>query len=60
VLGKFLKLVFEEYAARGILDSSDFMKRHAIQRVTLSDIFLNQNTHPSEASFYETLRFQSQ
>jgi hypothetical protein len=50
----------KEYAARGILDSPEFMKRHAIQRVTLSDIFLNQNTHPSEASFYEILRFQSQ
>lgn len=42
VLGKLLKIVFEEYAARGLLDSSEFMKRNAIERVTLSSIFLRQ------------------
>ena len=45
VLGKFLKVVFEEYAARGFLDSADFMKLHAIERVKLSAIFCMQNAH---------------
>ncbi|MDR2688256.1 MAG: hypothetical protein LBB76_00665 [Azoarcus sp.] len=42
VLGKFLKIVFEAYAARGVLDSAAFMKLHSIERVTLSSIFLHK------------------
>lgn len=50
VLGKFLKVVFEEYAARGLLDSAEFMKLHEIERVKLSGIFLNQNTHVAKSA----------
>lgn len=48
VLGKFLKVVFEEYATRGLLDSTDFMKSHAVERVNLSSIFRIQNGHPEK------------
>lgn len=48
--GKFLKVVFEEYAARGLLDSAGFMKLHEIERVKLSGIFLNQNTHATKST----------
>jgi hypothetical protein len=39
VLGKFLKLVFSEYALLGVLDSPDFMRTQNIKRVTLSAVF---------------------
>jgi hypothetical protein len=39
VLGKFLKVVFEEYDRLGLLDSSEHMESKAIARVTLSSIF---------------------
>jgi hypothetical protein len=45
VLGKFLKIVFDEHAARGLLDSAEFMKIYSIERVTLSSIFLRQRSH---------------
>lgn len=45
VLGKFLKIVFEEHAARGVLDSREFMSRYSIERVTLNSIFLRQTSH---------------
>lgn len=48
VLGKFLKVVFEEYAAHHLLDSPEFMKLHAIERVTLSSIFNSRNSHAAK------------
>ena len=42
VLGKFLKIVFEKYAARDLLDSADYMAAHAVERITLSSIFHHQ------------------
>ncbi len=44
VLGKFLKIVFQEYTARGVLDSTEFMNLYSIERVTLSSIFLRQTS----------------
>ncbi|WP_083214946.1 HNH endonuclease [Immundisolibacter cernigliae] len=41
VLGKFLKVVFDEYAAHDLLDSAEYMRNHAVERITLSDIFLH-------------------
>lgn len=41
VLGKFLKVVFEAYAARDLLDSVEYMQCHAIERVSLSSVFLD-------------------
>lgn len=49
VLGKFLKVVFEEYSVHNLLDSTEFMKLHAIERVTLSSIFLNQASRKGKA-----------
>ena len=43
VLGKFLKLVFEEYSARELLDSTEYMRRHTVERMSLSSIFLDQS-----------------
>lgn len=48
VLGKFLKVVFEEYAAHHLLDSQEFMKLYAIERLTLSSIFTNRNSHAAK------------
>lgn len=42
VLGKLLKTLFYEYEARGLLDSIEFMKNNAIERMTLSSIFRHQ------------------
>lgn len=42
VLGKFLKVVFEKYAASDLLDSTDYMVTHAVERITLSSIFHRQ------------------
>ena len=39
VLGKFLKVVFEEYSARDLLDSTEYMRAHAVERVSLSAVF---------------------
>ena len=39
VLGKFLKVVFEEYERHQLLDSIDFMQNHRIERISLSSIF---------------------
>lgn len=39
VLGKFLKLVFDAYDRAGVIDSSEYMKLHCIERVTLGRIF---------------------
>ena len=39
VLGKFLKIVFEEHERRNLLDSREYMKNQAIERITLSSIF---------------------
>ena len=44
VLGKFLKVVFEEYERRQLVDSAEFMKNHRIERVSLSSIFLRHIT----------------
>lgn len=41
VLGKFLKVVFEEYSARDLLDSTEYMRAHAVERVSLSSVFLD-------------------
>ncbi|WBY02787.1 HNH endonuclease [Ramlibacter tataouinensis] len=49
VLGKLLKLLFEAYDRRGLLDSTDFMKAHAVQRTSLSKIF-REVTGSGEAS----------
>ena len=43
VLGKFLKLVFEEYSARELLDSTEYMRRHTVERMSLSSIFLDRS-----------------
>ncbi|MDP2785759.1 MAG: HNH endonuclease signature motif containing protein [Sulfurimicrobium sp.] len=42
VLGKFLKVVFDKYASQYLLDSTDYMQIHAVERITLSYIFHNQ------------------
>jgi hypothetical protein len=39
VLGKFLKVVYEKYERENLLDSEDYMKSHAIERITLGSIF---------------------
>ena len=39
VLGKFLKIVFEEHERRNLLDSREYMKNQTIERITLSSIF---------------------
>jgi hypothetical protein len=39
VLGKFLKVVFEEYERHQLLDSIEFMQNYRIERVSLSSIF---------------------
>lgn len=39
VIGKFLTVVFEKYAASNLLDSTDYMTTHAVERITLSSIF---------------------
>jgi hypothetical protein len=39
VLGKFLKVLFSEYAARDLLDSANFVKSYGIKRISLSSIF---------------------
>lgn len=39
VLGKFLKVVFDEYDRRGVIDSECYMRTHSIERITLSSIF---------------------
>jgi hypothetical protein len=39
VMGKFLKLVFDEYARFNLLDSAEFMKFRRIERISLSSIF---------------------
>ena len=41
VLGKFLKVVFAEYSARDLLDSTEYMREHAVERVSLSSVFLD-------------------
>lgn len=46
VLGKFLKVVFEEYSARGLLDSTEYMRAHAVERVSLSAVFLDCSGPP--------------
>lgn len=48
VLGKFLKVLFEEYAAHRLLDSQEFMKFYAIERVTLRSIFTNRHSHAAK------------
>jgi hypothetical protein len=45
VLGKFLKIVFDEYAISGVLDSVEYMRLHSLERVTLSSIFLHQTNN---------------
>ena len=50
VLGKFLKVAFEEYAIRDLLDSTEFMKSHAIERVNLSSIFRMQNVYVKKSA----------
>lgn len=45
VLGKFLKVVFEEYDRRSLLDSMEHMQTQAIERVTLSSIFQGRESH---------------
>ena len=50
VLGKFLKVAFEEYAIRDLLDSTEFMKSHAVERVNLSSIFRMQNVHVKKSA----------
>lgn len=47
VLGKFLKVVFEEYATHNLLDSAEFMKPHAVERISLSSIFLKRPSNVS-------------
>lgn len=39
VIGKFLKVVFDEYERQGYIDSEEYMRIHAIERTTLSCIF---------------------
>ncbi|MBL8472592.1 MAG: HNH endonuclease [Rhodocyclaceae bacterium] len=39
VLGKMLKLLFEAYEKRDLLDSSEFMKQNDIRRRTLAMVF---------------------
>jgi hypothetical protein len=39
VLGKFLKVVYEAYSEKNLLDSPEYMKQHAIERVSLSSVF---------------------
>jgi hypothetical protein len=39
VMGKFLKLLFDEYARHDLLDSEDYLRLHAIDRRVLGDIF---------------------
>jgi hypothetical protein len=39
VLGKLLKMLFEAYEQRGLLDSTEYMKAHVIKRRTLTKIF---------------------
>jgi hypothetical protein len=39
VLGKFLKVVFDEYSVRDLLDSQEFMRSHSVDRLSLSAIF---------------------
>lgn len=43
VLGKFLKVVYEKYEQEDLLDSEDYMKSHAIERITLGSIFSATN-----------------
>ena len=50
VLGKFLKVVFEEYATHDALDSPEFMMLHAVERVTLSSIFINRRSHVAKSA----------
>ena len=50
VLGKFLKVVFEEYAAHDRLDSPEFMRLHGVERVTLSSIFINRGSHAPKSA----------
>ncbi|WP_341644076.1 HNH endonuclease [Thauera sp. SDU_THAU2] len=42
VLGKLLKMLFEAYDLRGLLDSVEYMKNHAIKRRTLTRIFAQE------------------
>lgn len=44
VLGKFLKLIFDEYCHKGVIDSEEFMTLAKIQRITLSHIFSDFTT----------------
>jgi HNH endonuclease len=50
VLGKFLKVVFEKYAALNLLDSTDYMTTHMVERVTLSSVFKSDNGPDPEVS----------
>lgn len=49
VLGKFLKVVFEEYSNHNLLDSAEFMKLHAVERVSLSSVFLKHSSQGSRS-----------
>ena len=39
VLGKFLKVLYEAYSEKNLLDSPEYMKKHAIERLSLSSVF---------------------
>ena len=46
VLGKLLKLVFNEYERLGLLDDAAYMAQHRIERISLSRIFRKPSDAP--------------
>ena len=47
-LGKFLKIIFDAYESAGVVDSEEYMKENAVQRVELAKILSGDANLPHQ------------